>query len=325
VGNTPCWASSAPARLLSHCTPGHSGPANAWPPREAAAYASFLAALVQRYGSKLTAIEIWNEPDQANEDYFAGPHKAAAYAQLVRAAYPAVKQADPAVQVLAGSIVGSNGAFLRQLYAAGMKGFYDGLSVHFYTLTLASIRAIHEVQLANGDATPLWLDEFGWTSCWPRRRVEQEQGCVTAATQAQNLRSSIREMSRAPYLAAAIVYKLQDSPREDFGALSYGGAHKPAFGALREAFDRPLGRFPGVSVSLRRRGAGVVASGSGPVGDYMELEAFREGALRYRALFTMDRFNRFSLALPPVLGSSGLRVRVFQYWTGSGLAAQAAI
>ena len=42
---------------------------------------------------------------------------------VVRAAYPAVKAANPGVLVLAGSLVGSNGAFLRALYAAGMKGY----------------------------------------------------------------------------------------------------------------------------------------------------------------------------------------------------------
>src|SRR4029077_9963109 len=127
------------------------------------------------------------EPDQANEAYFAGPHKAARYAAVLRAAYPAIKQVSPGLTVVAGSLVGSNGVFLRALYAAGIKGFYDGLSVHFYNLTLASLRSIHEVQLANGDATPLWLDEFGWSSCWPQRRSEQEQACVTAATQALNI------------------------------------------------------------------------------------------------------------------------------------------
>ena len=55
---------------------------------------------------------------------------------MLRAAYPAIKQANPSVPVLAGSLVGSNGVFLRALYAAGIKGYYDGLAVHFYNLTL---------------------------------------------------------------------------------------------------------------------------------------------------------------------------------------------
>jgi hypothetical protein len=54
----------------------------------------------------------------------------------------------------------------------------------------------------------------------------------------------------------------------------------------------------------------------------MELEAFQGSVLRYQALFTLDRFNRYSIALPSVLGSSGLRVRVYQYWAGLGRSAQ---
>jgi hypothetical protein len=33
-------------------------------------------------------------------------------------------------------------------------------------------------------------------------------------------------------------------------------------------------------------------------------------------VFTLDRFNRFRLALPRVLGRHGLQVRVFQRWSG---------
>ncbi len=325
VGSTPCWASSAPAALLGKCRPGQDSKANAWPPRNAGDYGAVVGALAQRYGSRLAAIEVWNEPDQANEAYFAGPNKPAAYATVLRAAYPAVKQADPSLPVLGGSLVGSNGRFLRALYKAGVRGFYDGLSVHFYNLTLASLRAIHEVQLANGDATPLWLDEFGWTSCWPHLRSEQEQSCVTPQAQAENLRNTFRALSRSSYVDAAVVYKLQDSPREDFGVLSSAGARKRSFAALAGVLAAPFGSAGSVSLSLRRQGAGVLASGSAPVGDYMQLEAFHGATLRYRALFTLDRFNRFSIKLPAVLGTKGLRVKVFQYWAGSARGAQKSI
>jgi hypothetical protein len=316
VASTPCWASSAPASARVGCASGNSDGAGSWPPSSPATYAAFLNALVARYGTKITAIEVWNEPDQSNEDYFAGPNKAQNYAAVVRAAYPAVKAANPGVMVLAGSLVGSNGNFLRALYANGIKGYYDGLSVHFYNLTLASLRSIHETQLANGDSKPLWLDEFGWTSCWPGRKVEQEQACVSPQTQALNLRNSIREMARAPYLAAAMVYKLEDSRGEDFGSVTSAGSRKPSFRALSEAFEVPFGSYSRPTLSLRRQGSHLVAAGTGPVGDFMELEAFQGKRLRYRALFTQDRFNRYSIPLPSLLGTSGLRVRVFQYWTG---------
>jgi hypothetical protein len=322
---TPCWASSAPPSLLPTCRPGHSNKAEAWPPSDPKTYGSFVAFLAARYGSKLAAIEVWNEPDQANEDYFAGPNKAQRYAAVLRAAYPAIKHADPAMPVLGGSLVGSNGAFLRALYAAGIKGYYDGLSVHFYNLVLASLRNIHEVQLASGDTKPLWLNEFGWSSCWPRWRIQQEQGCVTRQAQAANLANAFRSLARTPWVAAEIVYELQGSPSEDFGVLTETGAHKPSFGALRSVFVSPLGKPSPVTVYLSRRGGRVVASGSGPVGDYMRLEAFSGRRAVYRALFTLDRFNRYSIALPKVLGARNLSVKVFQYWMGTARAARASI
>jgi hypothetical protein len=322
VESSPCWASSAPVPLLRACPPGVPSKANAWPPSDTAAYAAFVAYLAQRYGTGLAAIEVWNEPDQANEDYLAGPDKVQRYAAILRAAYPAIKRVTTQVPVLAGSLVGSNGAFLRALYAAGIKGYYDGLAVHFYTLTLASLRALHEVQLANGDPMPLWLDEFGWSSCWPRERVQQEQACVTGPAQAANIADSFHALARAPWVAADVVYKLQSAPKEDFGVLSASGAREPAFAALSRVLASPYGGVSPVTLSLRRTGGRVLASGSGPVGDFMELEAFQGSRLRYQALFTLDRFNRYSLALPRALGSHGLQVRVYQYWAGLGAAAQ---
>ena len=324
VDSSPCWASSAPASLLHSCVPGRSAPANAWPPSNPASYGAAVAYLARRYGANLAAIEVWNEPDQSNQQYFAGPNKVQRYAAVLRAAYTSIKQADPSVHVLGGSLVGSNGLFLRALYAAGIKGYYDGLAVHYYSLVLASLRAIHEVQLANGDSQPVWLDEFGWSSCLPRR-IQEEQACVTTGIQARNLADVIRSLSRTPWVAAEVVYNLQNTPREDFGLLAGSGARKPAFTALSQALLAPYASPHAVTLALRRRGARIVAAGSGPVGDYVELEAFVRGVLRYRALFILDRFDRYSIPLPPALGTSAMRVRVYQYWAGPGRAAQAGI
>jgi hypothetical protein len=322
VDSTPCWASSAPGSLLTSCKPGGESKANAWPPNNPASYGAFLAYLAKRYGTQLAAIEVWNEPDQANEAYLAGPNKPERYADLLRAAYPAIKAVNPSIPVLAGSLVGSNGAFLRELYAAGIKGYYDGLAVHYYNLTLGSLRSIHEVQRANGDATPLWLDEFGWSSCWPAQSIQQEQACVSTQTQASNLANTYRELAHTPWVAAAVVYKLQDSSFEDFGLTSASGARKPSFAAFANALAAPFGSISPIILNLGRKGTHVVASGSGPVGDFMQLEAFEGKLLRYRALFKLDRFNRYSITLPSVLGTHGLRIRVFQYWSGVGKATQ---
>jgi hypothetical protein len=323
VRGTPCWDSSAPAALIGSCSPTDLSGANAWPPRDPAEYARIVSFIVRRYGTRLAAIEIWNEPDQSNEKYFAGPDKAARYAALLRAAYPAIKQANPRVTVLAGSLVGSNGVFLRALYAAGIKGYYDGLAIHYYTLTLASLRSIREVQLANGDSKPLWLDEFGWASCWPHERIQEEQACVTPRVQATNIASIYRALANTPWVAADVIFELRDYRHVDFGVVTHSGAQKPAFKELSSVLASPYNaRVSPVTLRLSRHGSRIVAAGSGPVGDFMGLEVFSAGALRYRSVFVLDRFNHYSIALPRVLGTRGLRVRVFQYWSGVAHAAQ---
>jgi len=325
VDSTPCWASSAPASLLSTCKPNRTGKAGAWPPTNPATYAAFMAFLAQRYGPDLAALEVWNEPDQANELYLAGPNKPKRYTELVRAAYPAIKAVAPSLPVLAGSLVGYNGKFLRAMYAAGIKGYYNGLAVHFYALTLASLREFREVQVANRDTSPLWLDEFGWSSCWPQYKLQQEQACVTPKIQAQNITNLYRSLARTPYVAAQVLYEMQGSTRENFGVLNEHGARKPAFAALSRVLTSPFGPVSPVTLALRRSGNQVVASGSGPVGDIMRMEAFQGATLRFRASFTLNRFNRYTLALPSVLGTHGLRVRVYQQWLGPSRDAQKSI
>jgi hypothetical protein len=325
VDSTPCWATTAPASLVRGCAGATHSDANAWPPSDPSTYAAFVAYLAQRYGTQLAAIEIWNEPDQSNQLYFAGPEKPQRYAAIVRAAYPAIKAANPQVPVIAGSLVGSGGGFLRALYAAGIKGYYDGLAVHFYNLVLGSVRSIREVQLANGDSKPLWLDEFGWSSCYPHHKIQEEQACVSTAVQASNVANVFRSLAHTSYVAAVVLYNLQNSGTEEFGVLTARGAHKPSFAALSRVLASPFSSASPVTVGLRRRRTRVLASGSASVGDYMELEASVGGVLRYRALFTLDRFNRYSIALPAVLGTRGVRVRVFQFWAGPARAAQRGI
>ena len=318
VDGTPCWASSAPKQVEQACAPGREAQANAWPPSEPAQYGAFMAFLAARYGSNLAALEVWNEPDQSNEDYLAGPEKAAHYAAILKAAYPAIKAVDPQLPVLGGSLVGPNGAFLKALYEAGIKGYYDGLAVHFYTLTIASLRAIHEVQLQYGDNTPLWLDEFGWSSCWPHKAVEQEQGCVTRKVQSANLVELTHEIEKLPYVAAELFYKLRNTGGEEFGVVTEGGERKPAFSALARVFASPFGKVSPVTLRLSRRGGRVTASGSAPVGDYMEIEVLKRGEPRYRAIFELNRFNGYSIRLPAAVGTRHLLVRVWQY--GGGVA-----
>jgi len=91
-------------------------------------YAAFVGALAQHFGTKVAAYEIWNEEDSSG--WWAGGPNPAAYTQLLKATYPAVKAADPSATVVLGGLTGNDFEFLEGVYAAGGKGSFDAVGVH---------------------------------------------------------------------------------------------------------------------------------------------------------------------------------------------------
>jgi len=315
---TPCWASSAPANLLSGCVSTDSGPpAASYPPSDPSTFARFAGILAARYRGQLAAIEVWNEPDHQDQYYFAGPDKPQRYAAILRATYRAIKHAAKRIQVLAGSLVGANGAFLSALYAHGIKGYYDAISVHYYDIVLGSIRAIRSTQLHHGDHKPIWLDEFGWTTCLPQL-TQGGHVCVNDRFQARDLSDVFAELARASYVKGAVIYGLTDYAQYDFGLLTVAQQRKPAFGVIAKIFRTHKARLSPVRIHSRLSGGRVVVSGSTPAGDAMELDANIGPSLRWKVTFDPNRFNRFSIRLPASLGTRGIHVFVYQYWTGEG-------
>jgi hypothetical protein len=267
------------------------------------------AALSARYGSRLAGFEVWNEPDQANEYYLAGPNKAARYANILKAAYTSVKAASPSTKVLGGTFVGGNGNFLRALYAQGIKGYYDILSVHFYDETLYSVRETRKVQRANGDNKPMWLGEFGYSSCYPRLKTQGGQNCVTRKIQATKLGDVFRGLRKVSYMQGAIVYNISDQSDYDTGLFDNAGRKKPAFSAIASIFKRSkISKPRKIKLKLKRSGSSVVASGSGPGADFYEIDVRKGGQLRYRAIIKLSRNLTFKAKLPRQLGTSGMKV-----------------
>ena len=124
---TPGWAN------------GNKGP---WyPPTNPADYASAIGFLANRYRNRPNmAYEIWNEPNLVEKDangndfskYWRPVRSASGYTAMLRAAYSSIKANDPDASVLGGSIVFYDGAFVDGMYAAGARGYFDGLAIHPY-------------------------------------------------------------------------------------------------------------------------------------------------------------------------------------------------
>jgi polysaccharide biosynthesis protein PslG len=318
VAGTPCWASSAPARGTCSGADANRSAVTRYPPADPADYVPVATFLAARYGAKLAAFEVWNEPDQSNELYWAGPDKVKRYVALAQAAYGPLKAANPQMTVLAGAFVGGNGKWLQALYSAGIKGSYDSLSVHFYDLPLEALRQTRAVQKRNGDTKPLWLAETGFSSCYKhgRKDAAKDHVCLTRAGQAQALTDLFAAIRQTSWLKAAIVYTLQDeSTAYQFGLYQADGKRKPAGTAVRKAFANKTLRATKPTLRLTARKGQVVLHGTGSWVEVYSISVTVGGKLRYKAYVRTDRFGRITLALPQALGTSHVKVDVKGRWT----------
>ncbi|NLI00550.1 MAG: hypothetical protein GX446_13780 [Chthonomonadales bacterium] len=145
-------------------------------------YAGYCRALVKHFRGRVRHWELWNEP---NGGFWLGPKSL--YGDLVKAAYSAIKEADPNAFVLAGSACPMDPAFLRMVAATGVP--YEAVSVHPYGPDLrggnldALLRAAAEASALPGRrARRLWVTETGFAAIPGSASTLEEQAAVLART-----------------------------------------------------------------------------------------------------------------------------------------------
>jgi hypothetical protein len=261
VLGTPCWTSTDPRISPSYCSP------TSWrfPPRDTSTFGDVISWALQRWGSSLAALEVWNEP---NSPWF-WLGSAQQYVALVSEAVDARNASGSQVPILAGALAGADTGYLRSLYAAGMRG-QGGISMHPYTLCLsaaafanpasgscrrpkapqrsghrsifrAGIASVHRTMLSAGDPGGLWLTEFGYPSC------PATPYCVRQSTQARWVATSLRLAASLPYVRAAIVFSLRDIGNtldwnDRFGLLARDFTPRPSYRVVRRIFKRGVHR-----------------------------------------------------------------------------------
>ena len=162
------------------------------------AFASFLTRLVTRLAGQVEAWQVWNEPNLDNENN--GRIDPAGFFQLLRAAYPAIKGADPRARVLfpglaptsikddtvamddswyLEAILGINGGeALRYFDVLGVQGYGAGNSPDNYwpsnpadnpgwtqapEFYFRHVEALRNILVnAGGGDKPVWITEMGW-------------------------------------------------------------------------------------------------------------------------------------------------------------------
>jgi len=271
VVGTPPWASGGSSSTAA-------------PPLDDGSYATFISHLVTVFHGRVNAWEIWNE--EPSPTWWTGT--VAQFAGLVRAAYPAIKAADPAATVVLGA---NSPQWLTELYADGIKGYFDADAIHTDTscnvtspyiyeynrdtttinrFFFLGFTGVHQIMAAHGDAAkPIYMTEIGWSSttaeCSSGKWAGQKLAGVTQATQATYLTQAYHCLAQPQYsyIKAAMWFELYNNgsstaPLDNFGLLNANYTPKPAFSAFQqESLDGdhqsgPCGNFSPPKITILR-------------------------------------------------------------------------
>jgi len=269
VLGAPLWAAASPDRALRT-------------PRSPAEYAAFMTALVQRYGPAGTffqqhpgvrrfpirAWQIWNE---VSNPYYWGHGYAKEYPPVLKAAYDAIRAADPGALVIqSGLNTGGGGkswdaqeAIYKQLDAQGLGRPFDEIAVHIYTKAvpdaLKVVRATRAVAKRFGDGTrPIRVTELAWPAA--RGRLRDHDGHKREFFAATTDKGMAKRLTKGVLLLARHRTAMRISGVDWFQwASSYKGADDAfRYSGLRRVgskrlVDRPaLKAFKAVARKLRR-------------------------------------------------------------------------
>lgn len=137
-----------------------------------AAFGAFVAAVADRFGTCLAAIEVGNEINGAKAmTGAAASHRADSHTRLMKAVWQVVKPRHPQVALLGGSVNTVGTGFLQALFAHGLLDWVDGLAIHPYRRSVEGLdwelAALNAAMARQGKVKPLWATEFGIaTSDW---------------------------------------------------------------------------------------------------------------------------------------------------------------
>lgn len=240
----PTWASAVPTSLNA-------------PPDRLVDYIDFVSTVASRYRGRVLGYVIWNEPNLAI-DWGGQPPDPAAYTVLLKAAYRAIKAADPGARVVSAGLAPTNQRdaqalddreFLEAMYRAGAGDYFDVLGAHPYgfayppddprgahdSLNFARLHDLRAIMLAHGDAgKPVWATEFGWTV---RSRGNAAWLAVTPAQQAAYLVQALRLAADSmPWLGMLSIWNLGGEQHPDWGGYSLrdpAGQPRPAYRAVQ--------------------------------------------------------------------------------------------
>ncbi len=164
-------------------------------PEGIADYCNYVRTVVGRYKDRIHYWEIWNEP---NIFFWTGTTEQ--YAELMKAAYDADKQADPSAKVIGCCTAGTDLKFIEKVLQCGDYDKFDILSIHPYrypptpeeTDFIGEMKRADQLLRKYGGPKPIWITEMGWpTNQGLIGSSESKQAAMIARTYMQAIASGV--------------------------------------------------------------------------------------------------------------------------------------
>ena len=208
---------------------------------EVEGFANFCSYVARELKGRVKYYEMFNEPNALHNIW--GEN----YVKLIKAAYPAIKAADPEAYVLGVSQAGiwwpttCEATFMKQVFEAGGADYMDAVSVHPYPdmskkaadETPVSYKAVMDciIDAMCGAKLPIWITETGYSS------VANEYGSISDDEQAAyeaRLLVLYDEDGRADMMMKYQLRDLQENPEKDWDQAHFGltfndGTPKPNY------------------------------------------------------------------------------------------------
>lgn len=211
-----------------------------------AAFGAFVAAVADRFGNCLAAIEVGNEINGAKAmTGAAASHRADSHTRLMRAVWQAVKPRHPQLALLGGSVNTVGTGFLQALFAHGLLNWVDGLAIHPYRRSVEGLdwelAALNAAMARQGKVKPLWATEFGIATADPQA--------------ASDYLLSMAVMMSDAGVSEAQWYALADDPSfPTMGLVQSDASAKPAARTFALLAEDLLVRGPAVRIDVQDPG-----------------------------------------------------------------------
>jgi len=225
--------------LLAYRTPWSSGENAPATDAQRLDYAHYAAAMVERYHDSVKVWEVWNEP---NLDHFWPPKSdPAAYTELLRVTYTAIKESDPTAKVVGCSTSGVDLNFIRSVLDGGGGQYMDILSIHPYSGNQSTdvaderegIRQLRQMLVEFELDLPIWVSEVGFQTSTDDNGVsEADQGALLVRTYLTLFAEGVDVVINYDFIDDG------DDPDEweqNFGIVHHNLDPKPAYHAIKTA------------------------------------------------------------------------------------------